>query len=44
MEGKAWWLECEMVGHTVHTVRKMRVYRKWGWAIKLEGPLLLVEL
>lgn len=23
MAGKAWWLECEVVGHTIHTGRRV---------------------
>lgn len=44
MAGKAWWLEYEVVGHTVHAVGKMRVYRKWSWAIKPKIPVLPVKL
>lgn len=38
MAEKAWWLVCEVTGHTEHTVRKERVTRKWGWVRKPEGP------
>lgn len=44
MAGKAWWLVCEVAGHIVHTVRKERVTRKWGWARKPEGPFPLAKL
>lgn len=45
MAGKAWWLQCGVVGHIVNTVRKTKtiVDRKGHWVIKPDNPFPLAK-